>query len=262
MKQTKITHYLETKYPVSLASSFDLGKIGLQFGSKEKEIKKILIALDGTMEVIDEALDNNVDLLITHHPFMFNPLLNLDYDSPFGKKLIKVLENKLNIYSMHTNFDTSCGGMNDILASIIGLSNVHSHKEELDNSCFIRIGNVDTVILKDFANDVLEKLDEPSGRVVGALDKKISKVGIVGGAGASELMIAIRHKCDCLITGEVKHNQALDALDYDIAIIEVSHSVECLFKDYLKKELELEFPSVEIILSTKDTLPFKHIIKK
>ena len=74
MKVREIVDYLQNLYPFELASSFDHGKIGLQFGSLSKEVKKVMIALDGTSKVIDEAIQNNVDLLITHHPFLFNPI--------------------------------------------------------------------------------------------------------------------------------------------------------------------------------------------
>ena len=92
MKQFEITNFLENKFSPMLASQFDMGKIGLQFGSKNKEINKIMIALDATMDVVDEAIAKNCDLLITHHPFLFYPLLSVDYDSVLGRKLIKVFQ--------------------------------------------------------------------------------------------------------------------------------------------------------------------------
>ena len=128
MKVKEIVDFLLDKYPLELASSFDYGKVGLQFGSMSKDVKKVMICLDGTTDVIDEAIINNVDLLICHHPFLFNPILNLDYNSPLGKKMLKVFKSELNIFAMHTNFDTALNGMNDHLASILGLENVYSSK--------------------------------------------------------------------------------------------------------------------------------------
>ena len=89
MKVKEIVDYLQTLYPVELASSFDYGKVGLQFGSLSKEVKKVMITLDGTSAVVDEALENNCDMLICHHPFLFNSIINLDYNSPLGKKMLK-----------------------------------------------------------------------------------------------------------------------------------------------------------------------------
>ena len=79
MKQIEITKYLNKEYPEELASHFDSGKISLQFGSNNKEIKKVMIALDGTTDVVNQAIDSNCDLLICHHPFMFSPLLSLNF---------------------------------------------------------------------------------------------------------------------------------------------------------------------------------------
>lgn len=262
MKLTEIIKILQDKYSPELASSFDFGKIGLQFGTANAEIKKILIALDGTSDVVDEAIESNADLLLTHHPFMFNPMLSLNYDSPFGVKILKVFKNKLNIYSMHTNFDTASAGMNDMLANKLGLSNIRAQKEEIDGSCFIRIGNINPMDLDEYVQVVLEKLDEPGARVVGSPSKKIKTVGIVGGAGASELKLAKNLGCDCMITGEIKHNNAIDAVENNFAIIEVSHSIEALFKEYVKAELENILDGVEIITSKVEKDPFRWINKK
>ena len=234
MKLAEIIKILQEKYSPELASSFDIGKIGLQFGTANAEVKKIMVALDGTSAVVDEAIENHVDLLLTHHPFMFNPMLSLNYDSPFGVKMLKVFKNKLNIYAMHTNFDTAVDGMNDMLAKKLNLANIHAQKEEIDGSCFLRIGDTTPMDLEKYVQIVLEKLNEPGARVVGNPSKKIKKVGIVGGAGASELMLAKNLGCDCLITGEIRHNNAIDAIENNFAIIEVSHSIEALFKEYIK----------------------------
>ena len=80
-----IVVYLQDLYPLFLASNFDTGKVGLQFGSQNKSVKKVMIALDGSTDVIEEALEKKVDLLITHHPFMFSSMLNMNYDNPLTK---------------------------------------------------------------------------------------------------------------------------------------------------------------------------------
>lgn len=158
---------------------------------------------------------------------------------------------------MHTNFDTAFGGMNDILASILNLTNIKAEKEEIDSNCFIRIGEVPQVKLQDYVSMVNTNLQDFVMRYVGCDEKIITKVGIIGGAGANELNNAIKLGCDCLITGEVKHNQALEALERGIALIEVSHSVESLFKEYLQEMLKKAFPTCEVLVSQKEKDPFK-----
>ena len=145
-KVRQIVDFLLRKYPLDLASSFDVGKVGLQFGSLSKKVKKVMIALDGTSAVVDEAIENNVDLLITHHPFLFSPILNLDYNSPLGKKMLKVFKHELNLFSMHTNFDCALDGMNDLLATILGFDNVYSVPEVPTADSFMRIGTIDEFV--------------------------------------------------------------------------------------------------------------------
>lgn len=256
MKLEKIIETLEKMYPTHLASHFDIGKIGLQFGDKNADVYKIMVALDGTSAVIQEAVDKQIDLLLLHHPFLFTPMLSLDYQSVLGQKMYNVLSHRLNIYAMHTNFDVAMNGMNDLLAQKIGLKEVMASKAEIDESCFLRIGYVDAINLDSFACRVKDQLGEQAVRVMGASTKMIHKVGIVGGAGCSELQQAIQLGCDCFITGEIKHNYAIDAMENDMALIEVSHSVEALCKVYLKEKLERLFEGVEIILSESEKAPF------
>ena len=257
MKVKEIVDFLLEKYPIDLASSFDLGKVGLQFGSLSKEVKKVMICLDGTSEVVEEAISNNVDLLICHHPFLFSPIINLDYNSPLGKKMVKVFKNELNIFAMHTNFDCALNGMNDHLASMLGLSNVYSVPEVPTSESYMRIGEIEKLSLAEFAYFVKETFNEENIRVVGDLDKQVKKVAILGGSGASFAVAAKKLGCDCIVTGEVKQNNAIDALEYNMGIIEVSHSVEAFFKEYIKNILNEKFENVEFILSKKDVNPFK-----
>ena len=93
-------------------------------------------------------------------------------------------------------------------------------------------------------------------RVVGKLNKKVTKVGIVGGSGTSELFKAIHLGCDAFVTGEIKQNNAIDAMENGISLIEVPHFVESVFKEAIKKELEEKFPEVEFVLSKEDKDPF------
>ena len=262
MKQKELTKFLQENYPESLASSFDLGKIGLQFGSEDKEISKVMITLDATKDVIDEALENKWDLIISHHPFMFNPMLSLNYDSIFGKKILKVLDNRLNLYSLHTNFDTAIDGMNYLLANKLGLLNISAETDEINQSSFIRTGEITPMKLIDFVKYTSVCLEEDFVKFIGDPNKIIKKVGIVGGSGTSEFRVARNTSCDCFITGEIKHNIALDTIDYDFSMIEVSHFVEALFKEPFMEKLKKAFPNIEFILSKKDTNPFSYYVKK
>ncbi len=251
-----ITSFLLKKYPISLASNFDLGKVGLQFGSMNKEVKKVMIALDGSTKVIEEAINNDIDLLITHHPFMFNSLLNMNYDNPLQIRIKRVIQNELNVFAMHTNFDVAIDGMNELLANKLGLSNIRTDQEEIDNNSFIRYGEINETTLESFIDVIKKSFNLNHIRVVGDLNSHVHKVGIVGGSGCSELYKASFRNCDTFVTGEIKHNQALDAIDLGINLIEVPHAVESLFKQFLKEMLDNEFKNIEFILSKEDNDPF------
>lgn len=256
MKVKDIASYLLKEYPTSLASSFDSGKIGLQFGSMEKEVKKVMIALDGSTAVVKEAIEQNVDLLITHHPFMFNSLLNMNYDNPLQERIKLVIQNELNVFAMHTNFDVAVNGMNELLSLKLGIKNIRSDQEEIDCNSFLRYGEVNKTNLLDFVNHVKKVFGLDGVRVVGDLTSDVKKVGIIGGSGGFELYKAAFRGCDTYITGEIKHNQALDAVDLGINLIEVNHGVESVFKEYIKSRLGNEFAGVEFIISNKDLDPF------
>ena len=220
VKVNEIVNYLKEKYPLEFASSFDQGKVGLQFGSMNAEVKKVIIALDGTSSVVKEAINLDAQLLITHHPFMFSPMLSLNYDSVNGQKMINVFKNKLNIYAMHTNYDVAIGGMNDLLAEKLNLKNTSGLYDIPSSDNFIRYGEIETKTLEEFAKDVKDIFNLDMVRVLGKLNKKVTKVGIVGGSGTSELFKAIHLGCDVFVTGEIKQNHAIDAMDNGISLIE------------------------------------------
>ena len=176
MKVSDIVKYLDNKYPPINASDFDQGKLGLQFGSMNSEVKKVMISLDGSSSVIEEAIEEKVDMLVLHHPFMFYPMLSVNYDNAFGRKMLNVLNNRLNIFAMHTNFDVANGGMNDILASILELQNISITEPLVSSKTLLRIGEIEKTKLIDFIEIVKEKLDEKMVKYVGADDKQIKKV--------------------------------------------------------------------------------------
>ena len=128
MKLNDIIFELEKIYPLNYQESWD--NCGLQIGNKNQKIKKIMTTLEITNEVIDEAIKENIDLIITHHPLIFKPLKNI-----LDNKLIKLIQNNICVYAMHTNVDIAINGMNDWLCEEIGLKNIYQLnnkiKEEL-----------------------------------------------------------------------------------------------------------------------------------
>lgn len=119
----QVTAALEELAPVSLAESWD--KVGLQVGDPTRKVAKVLVTLDSNDEgVIDEAIALGADLIIAHHAMIFRPVQTLRTDTPYGRKLQKLLAHNIGVYVAHTNLDIAEGGINDILASRLHLENV------------------------------------------------------------------------------------------------------------------------------------------
>ena len=258
MTTTKeILAYINELYPLCNAAEFDKGKIGMQFGSKEASVAKVILALDTTMEVIDEAIVNGANLIISHHPFMFAPLLNLDYDSPFGQKFQKVINHKINIMAFHTNFDVANGGMNDVLAKVLGLKDIHYLTDEICADSLLRVGSIDEAPLEEVIALIKKAYSQEAIRYVGDLKKPIKTIGIVGGAGSTEFYDALGAGCDLFITGQIPHHLGLEAMSYNMALVEVSHAVEYLGVVHLREVLAKKYPNVEFILASNTPDPFK-----
>lgn len=118
MRLKKIISTLEQNFPLNIKEEWD--NVGLLVGSNDAEVKKIQISLDLTDNVIEEAIKNNIDLIITHHPFIFKALKKINNESAEGKKIIKLIKNNINVYSLHTNLDSAKAGLNEYIAKLIG----------------------------------------------------------------------------------------------------------------------------------------------
>ena len=121
MKLNDLIKQIEKKYPLSLA--YDWDNVGLLVGDFESEIKKVLVTLEANENVIDEAIENNVDLIVTHHPFIFKKINKINTKDLKGRLIHKLIKNDIALYSMHTNFDIAFDGLNDYFMEIMGFKN-------------------------------------------------------------------------------------------------------------------------------------------
>ena len=241
-----IVEYLDNRYPKDTACDFDQNIIGFTIGNINNDVKKVLLALDLTMPVLKEAKRCGANLIITHHPFIFNPITKILYNSPQGEIIKFMCDNDISLYSMHTNLDCAIDGVNDVLAKMLGIPFSH---EECIKEDFIRYGEIEIITLKEFVKKVKETFNLKGVRVVGDLNKKIKRVGILGGSGASlkDLNKALSLSLDCYITGEVHLDKAIYANQNNLAIIEVNHGVERFVFNFLIKTLENNFGDIFVI---------------
>ena len=118
MKLNEIIKIIEATYPTKLAESWD--NVGLMVGDTDKEIKKVLVSIEANEAIINEAIKEQVDLIVTHHPFLFKGIKQVTTQNVKGRLIHKLIQNEIAIYSMHTNFDIAAEGLNDYFMELMG----------------------------------------------------------------------------------------------------------------------------------------------
>lgn len=320
--------FMEKRYPLELQEDFD--NSGFLVGDVDKIINKVLICLDVNLKVIEEAWEYGAEIIISHHPLIFTPLKHITSSDETGRCIMELIKRNIALYSSHTCFDNARGGMNDILADMMGLKNVkvlcndhmeklykiavfvpESHENQVRSAMLDAgagyIGNyshcsfntrgtgtflplegtspyigtkgrlervnevkIETIVKENMLDDVIKSMlhahpyEEPAydiyplknslpngtGRygylkekctlkelserakdvfgapfvnVAGDEEKLVNKVAIVGGAGMDFARDATRKGCDVLITGDVKHHEAIDAAAMGLFVIDAGH---------------------------------------
>ena len=208
---------LSNKYPNSLKCEWD--NDGIMCASNlTSEVKNVLIALDVTMDTVNYAIENGYDTIISHHPLVFRSQRSLMPLSYTQNKLIKLIKNDINVMSFHTRLDASNPGVNDVLASLLGLESI----VEDANEKIGRVGTYPTEIsLEKFAQNVKAALNSPFVLFNG--NKPVKKVYVVGGDGKDLIENAINCGADTIITGRASYNTTIDANDMGINIVEAGH---------------------------------------
>lgn len=239
-----ILNYTETFAPLNSAMEFD--NVGLLIGDKNAEVKKAVVALDITDKVIDEALDNNAQLIISHHPVIFSALKEI----PSNSVVYRLIKNNLNAVCLHTNLDLSpVFGVNTCLAESVGVKNA----EFVEGEC-LYIGELDYELTnKEFAKTVKDALNCEGLRYT-MPGKKVKKIAICSGSGGDLAPIAKKNGADVLLTGEIKHHEILDANKLGIAVIDAGHfKTEDIVISPFTEKLNEKFPGIDFIRSSKST---------
>ena len=186
---------------------------------RTREVKKVLIALDATSDVIDEAIEEECEVILTHHPMLFGGIDGVVDGNYRGDKLIKLIKNGIAVMSFHTRLDAVDGGVNDIFAKLLELENVEKYGEKGIG----RIGELKEPMTADeFAGHVKNALGAP---VVEYSDggKLIKKVAVTGGSASSMICDALACGADALVGGEIKYHDLEDSQDYGISLFAAGH---------------------------------------
>lgn len=250
-----ILEFLDTVAPGYMQYEWDNN--GLLCGRPSKEVNKILVALDPFEIVCQEAADINADLLITHHPMIFSPIKALTDETDMGRAMMLLIKNDITAINTHTNLDCAPGGVNDVLAEKVGLSNIQIINPQGTDPQWglLRCGTVAPQTLRDFMTTVKNNLGCQALRYVDA-GKPVHRVAVGGGSCGSDLQEAVSAGCDTFVTADVKYNQFREALSSGINIIDAGHfHTENPVCAVLAEKLKFAFPEIEVVLSKKLTDP-------
>ena len=246
-----IFDFLNTVAPPYMKESWD--NVGLNCGRMDKEVKTILLALDPFAGVCKEAAEIGADLLVTHHALLWNPGFITDQTQQ-GKNTLFLIEKGIPCINAHTNLDLAPGGVNDTLASVLGLSDITVVKPvgtDGDGREYglLRQGIVDAQPLESFLRHVKDALGCQGLRYADG-GKPVRKVCVGGGACGRELMDAYLAGCDTFVTSDVKYNQFWDARDLGMTIIDAGHfHTENPVVQVLAEKIRQAFPEIRVFLS-------------
>lgn len=248
MKCSEIIACLEKIAPRCFAEKWD--NVGLLAGREDKEIKKIMLALDPTSEVVEEAVSWGADLLITHHPLIFSGIKSVTTGDFIGKRVFQLVYRDICYYAMHTNFDVM--GMADAVADLLELEKCQvldvTFQDEISKEGIGRMGELKrTMSLEECAKFVKDKCKLSGVKVFGASDKLIDSVALIPGSGKSYIELALKKNAQVIITGDIDHHNGLDAVERGIAVIDAGHyGLEKIFTSYMEEVLKRELPDLKI----------------
>ncbi len=242
----EIESFLYGWAPRELAESWD--NVGLLVGDPEAAVERVLVALDITPQVAEEALERGCQLIVAHHPVMncaWHPVQTVRADDRQGRTLTALLRGGVAAICMHTNLDAAEGGVNDILAEKLGLTQPEMLTEE-------KIGRIGTlkceIPLVEFTHSVIELLGCNGLRYVDA-GRPVHRVAVGGGACGCYIPQAVAAGCDTFVTSDLKYNDFLDT--EGLNLIDAGHfPTENVVCPALRDRLQSAFPAVDVLCST------------
>lgn len=262
----EIIAIMEEIAPKELACNWD--HVGVMAGNPAQEVSGIMLCLDLTRQVLDEAVGEGCNMIITHHPLVFNPLTTLSEESPRGRLLCDIVRENIMVFSAHTNLDFCEGGVNDSLLKQLGVSEPLS-----DASGQHRFGDLPRIMtVREFAEYVDDRLSAEGVRVVLpetiTEDDYVKRVGVSCGGYDGETEWLYECEADVLVTGEIKHAAAVDLEMEDFVTVAAGHyATEIWGVDGLAMLLGEHLLSVgrndapEVFVSSASRNPLKNIVE-
>ena len=261
MKAGKLIDALEQLAPPALALSWD--NPGLICGRRDREVRKVLVALDAAEPVVERALEEGCDLILTHHPMIFKPVPKINNDTALGRKLIKLLGRDICCYAMHTNFDIAPGCMADLVCEKMGAEKAGPLEPSLGFDGLplsYGVGFIGTLpeplAVPELARRLRQQFDL-KGLVYYDAKQPVSRIAVCPGSGRGMLETALGAGAQVLITGDMGHHDGIDALDEGISLIDAAHfGLEHLFVPFMADYLRDHMPELTVVTDEGDLREF------
>ncbi len=258
------TKLIESHAPVSYREDYD--NVGLMVGDSKAQIKGILFSMDTTLEVIEEAKENDANLIVSHHPMLFMKPKTITMKTLQGRKIIELIRSEINVYAAHTNLDSVKDGMNDTIVKMFDYLDFDII-EQCPFDVESGIGRIvylrRSVKLSDFINKTKKVLGVETLRYSGKLDQPIRRVAIINGSGQSYFKKAISEGADCILTGDTTYHNVQELEEMGIAVVDPGHYYsEKLVYYTIMERMVKEFKAtydVPVFFSKKEKDPYNFI---
>lgn len=258
----EVFSFLQEKVPFQLQCDWD--NSGFLVGRADAEVTKVLVALDITQPVVQEAVMQGAQLIVAHHPVIFGRIGTVTDQTAAGRVVLTLAEHRIAAICAHTNLDAVEGGVNDALALKLGLTDIGQlHQNGVDNRGrpigIGRVGYVPQQPLYDFALAVKSLLGANGLRLVDG-NKSVHKVAVGGGACADMMGDVLAQGCDTFITSDVKYHNFLDAKTEGLNLIDAGHfPTENVVCPVLRDWLSEHFPQLTISISKQHQEVFSYL---
>jgi GTP cyclohydrolase I len=267
-----VAKFMEDLAPLNLAEDWD--NVGLLLGNSQSDIRKILVCLDATSEVVDEAIKWGADLIVSHHPLIFEGLKRINSDDTKGRLIYKLIKNNIGVYSAHTNLDFAKEGLNQYLAELLGLKAIKNLRKYKADKLYKNVypmeiageeyglGKIGTLEipqnLDTFISTIKEKLKTKYIRLIGHTKNDIINVAVFCGSFDNDWTGVLKEGADVLVTGDIKYHTAMDAIEKDVCVIDAGHfNTESIIVPQLAKLLSEKFSDIEVTSNTVEADPIK-----
>ena len=255
----KLISQFDSLWPPADKEEWD--KPGLMLGSLTQDVKKVLLSVDVTRDVIEEAISTGCQLIVSHHPMFMRGAFELPETGIKGANAALAIRHDVAVFSAHTNADFQTGGVTQSLALKLGLSKLTALES---TNLHVVLGEIEQSSLLVFARLVAKKLPAVAQgvKVAGDPNRLISKVAVLAGSGDSYLPMVAQSSADLYITSDLRHHPAQDfseqsSITNGPALMDIAHwAAEWVWLDSAKAQLENLIPQVEFVVSEINTDPW------